>query len=112
MAPLATACCLILILIALRPGLPVALLILAASGACSCFQVAANSQFVLAAPPGQRSQAFGLATGGMSLGQGLAMILAGAAALHLPPSVVIACSGALGVIAVLAITAGSSRAAP
>ena len=39
-----------------------ALLILAASGACSCFQVAANSEFVLATPPGQRSQAFGLAT--------------------------------------------------
>jgi hypothetical protein len=54
--PLAAGCCLILILIAFRPGLPVALLVLAASGACSCFQVAANSAFVMAAPPGQRSQ--------------------------------------------------------
>jgi predicted MFS family arabinose efflux permease len=109
MVPLAAACCLILILIALRPALPAALLILAASGACSCFQVAANSQFVLAAPEGQRSQAFGLATGGMSLGQGLAMILAGAAAQQFLPSTVIACSGALGVIAVLMISTGSSR---
>ena len=107
MAPLAAACCLILVLVAVRPGLPVVLLILAASGACSCFQVAANSEFVLATPPGQRSQAFGLAIGGMSLGQGVAMIVAGAAALHFPPSAVIACSGAIGVLAVLAITAGS-----
>src|SRR5580704_2314838 len=109
MAPLAAACCLILVLIAVQPELPMALLILAASGACSCFQVAANSEFVLATPPGQRSQAFGLATGGMGLGQGVAMIAAGAAALHFPPSAVIACSGAIGVLAVLAITAGSPR---
>ena len=109
MPPLAAACCLILVLVAVRPGLPVVLLILAASGACSCFQVAANSEFVLATPPGQRSQAFGLAIGGMSLGQGVAMIAAGAAALHFPPSAVIACSGAIGVVAVLAITAGSPR---
>jgi MFS family permease len=109
MAPLAVACCLILVLIAAAPGLPAVLLILAASGACSCFQVAANSEFVLATPQGQRSQAFGLATGGMSLGQGAAMIAAGAAALHFPPSAVIAFSGALGVVAVLAITAGSPR---
>jgi MFS family permease len=110
MPPLAAACCLILVLIVVQPGLPVVLLILAASGACSCFQVAANSEFVLATPPGQRSQAFGLAIGGMSLGQGVAMIAAGAAALHFPPSAVIACSGAIGVVAVLAITAG--RPAP
>jgi MFS family permease len=109
MPPLAAACCLILVLIAVQPGLPMVLLILAASGTCSCFQVAANSEFVLATPQGQRSQAFGLATGGMSLGQGIAMIAAGAAALHFPPSAVIACSGALGVVAVLAITAGSPR---
>ena len=112
MPPLAAACCLILVLIAVHPGLPVVLLILAASGACSCFQVAANSEFVLATPPGQRSQAFGLAIGGMSLGQGVAMIAAGAAALHFPPSAVIACSGAIGVVAVLAITAGSPPLQP
>jgi MFS family permease len=108
-APLAAACCLILVLVAFRPGLPVALLVLAAAGACSSFQVAANSDFVMAAPPAQRSQAFGLAAGGMSLGQGIGMILAGAAAQHFPPSAVIACSGAIGALAAVAITAGSSR---
>jgi MFS family permease len=108
-APLATSCCLILILIVIVPPFPITLLVLAASGACSCFQVAANSDFVVAAPPQQRSQAFGLATGGMSLGQGAAMVLAGAAAQHFAPAAVIAASGVIGVIAAVTITAGSTR---
>lgn len=70
MPPLAILCCAILIPIALQPDLPAVLLILAASGACACFQVTANSTFVAAAPAAQRSQAFGLAAAGMSLGQG------------------------------------------
>ena len=99
MRPLAVACCAILIPIALRPDLPITLLILAASGACACFQVAANAAFVTATPPPQRSQAFGLAAAGMSLGQGAAMALAGAAAQHLAPAVVIGAAGALGTVA-------------
>jgi MFS family permease len=108
-APLATGCSLMLILIAVRPGLPVALLILAASGLCTCFQVAANSAFVVATPPARRSQAFGLATGGMSLGQGAGMVAAGAAAQHFTPVTVIAASGVAGVVAAVAITMGSAR---
>jgi MFS family permease len=111
-APLATGCSLTLILIALRPGLPVALLILAASGVCTCFQVAANSAFVMATPPSRRSQAFGLATGGMSLGQGVGIVLAGAAAQQFTPGTVIAASGVAGVIAAVAITVGSARRIP
>jgi MFS family permease len=112
MAPLSTGCSLILVLIALRPGLPVALLILAVSGMCACFQVAANSAFVVATPPAQRSQAFGLATGGMSLGQGVAFVLAGAAAQHFTPVTVIVASGVLGTLAAVAITLGSARHPP
>ena len=104
MVPLATACSAILIPIALRPSLPVTLLILAASGACACYQVAAQAAFVAAAPVHQRSQAFGLATAGLSLGQGTAMILAGAAAQHLPPAAVIGTAGALGTAAALALS--------
>ena len=104
MVPLATACSAILIPIALRPGLPVTLLILAASGACACYQVAAQAAFVAAAPAHQRSQAFGLATAGLSLGQGTAMILAGAAAQHLPPAAVISTAGTLGTAAALALS--------
>jgi hypothetical protein len=58
-APLALTCCALLIPIAARPPLPVTLLILAASGACASFQVAANATFVAAArllTLGRRSQ--------------------------------------------------------
>jgi MFS family permease len=109
MAPLAVACCALLALIALNPGLPATLVILAASGACACFQVAANSGFVAAAPPAQRSQAFGLATAGMSLGQGAAMVLAGAAVQDFAPGTVIAAAGAIGAAA--AVVLGFTRPA-
>ena len=56
-----------------------------------------------AAPREQRSQAFGLAQGGMSLGQGTVMILAGAAADHYSPAWVIAVSGTIGAAVALAI---------
>jgi MFS family permease len=104
MRPLAVACCALLIPIALRPGLPVTLLILAVSGSCACFQVAANAAFVAAAPPRQRSQAFGLAAAGMSLGQGAAFVVAGAAAQHIAPAMVVSAAGALGAGVALGLT--------
>jgi MFS family permease len=101
MAPLATACSALLILVALRPGLPGVLVILAASGACACFQVAAQAAFVAAAPESQRSQAFGLATAGLTLGQGAAMIVAGALAQHFAASWVVALAGLAGTVAAI-----------
>jgi len=116
MGPLAIAACGVLVLFFGRPGLPVALIILFVSGLCSSFQLAANAAFVSAAPHEQRSQAFGLAQGGMSLGQGVVMILAGAAADHLSPAVVIAVCGAVGALVAVTIAAawsasGSGRSA-
>jgi MFS family permease len=105
MGPLAIAACTVLVLFAFRPGLPLALLILSASGLCACFQLAANAAFVSAAPPQQRSQAFGLALGGMSLGQGAVMILAGAAAQRFTPAAVVAACGALGAVAAVLVAA-------
>jgi predicted MFS family arabinose efflux permease len=110
MSPLAVASCAVLILFAFRPALPGALVILIVSGLFDCYQLAANAEFVSATPPRQRSQAFGIAQGGMSLGQGLAMILAGAAAQHYQPAVVIAASGVLGVITAVVITVSRIRA--
>ena len=66
------------VLLAARPARLAADLVRVGSGAA--YQIAANAAFVSAAPQEQRSQAFGLAQGGMSLGQGIVMILAGAAA--------------------------------
>jgi MFS family permease len=109
MGPLAISACGVLVLFFLKPGLYVSLLILFASGLCACYQLAANSAFVSATPPEQRSQAFGLAQGAMSLGQGVVMILAGAAAEHHAPARAITVCGAVGVVAALAVTVGAAR---
>jgi len=103
MGPLAFATCAVLVLFLWRPSLLVSLLILFASGLCASYQLAANAAFVSAAPHEQRSQAFGLAQGGMSLGQGTVMILAGAAADHHSPARVISVCGAVGAVVALAI---------
>ena len=103
MGPLAIASCLVLVLFALRPAASPGLLILFASGVFSCYQMAANAAFVSAAPAEQRSQAFGLAQAGMYLGQGGAVIVAGAAAAHYSPVDVIAVSGAIGAVCALAL---------
>jgi MFS family permease len=109
MPPLAVASCAVLGLFALQPGLPWVLAILAISGIFSCYLIAANAAFVAAAPPHVRSQAFGVAQAGMSLGQGLAMIAAGAAAQHQSPSAVIAVFGAVGAVAAAVMAAARPR---
>ncbi len=106
-APLAPG---VLILFAFRPSLAAALAILTASGIFDCYQVAANATFVQATPPSQRSQAFGIVQGGMSLGQGAAMILAGAAAERFAPSLVIAVGGAIGAMAAIVVALTRPRA--
>jgi MFS family permease len=107
--PLAIAACASLIPFAAGPGLLGALLILAVSGLFGCYQLAANASFVQATPPAQRSQAFGIAQGGISLGQGTAIILAGAAAQHAAPASVIAAAGGIGALCALALTLTTAR---
>jgi predicted MFS family arabinose efflux permease len=109
MGPLAIAACAVLILFFWEPDLSASLLVLFVSGLCASYQLAANAAFVSAAPQEQRSQAFGLAQGGMSLGQGTVMILAGAAAQHHAPAQVIAVCGAIGALVALAVVVSSSR---
>jgi predicted MFS family arabinose efflux permease len=109
MGPLAVGSNAFLVLFAFRPGLTVALVILVVSGLCAAFQLAANAAFVQAAPAEQRSQAFGLAQGGISLGQGLVMIAAGAAAEAISPAAVVAICGGVGVLAAISLAVSSSR---
>lgn len=114
LGPLAVAACAVLAAFALRPGLAATLAILAVSGACAAYQLAANSAFVAAVPPEHRGQAFGLANGGMQVCQGLWIVLAGAiAARALAPGTVIAISGGIGaaLAAALAITRHRESAA-
>lgn len=103
-APLAITGCAVLIAVAGRPGLPAVLVILLISGLCDSYQVQANASFVAAVPADRRSQAFGLASGAIQLGQGGAMILAGAAAQHASPMAVIAVAGAAGAVAAALVT--------
>ena len=109
MGPLAVGACAILVLFFWQPGLPGSLLILVVSGLCASYQIAANAAFVTATPHERRSQAFGLAQGGMSLGQGIVLILAGAAADSYSAARVIAVCGAVGAVAALVIAASWAR---
>ena len=111
MNPLAIGACGLLVLFVFRPALPATLALLCLSGVFDSYQIAANAQFVNAAPVAQRSTAFGLALGGMSLGQGAAMVAAGAIAQHIPASEVVAASGAIGVLCavLIAVSRGKQR---
>jgi len=104
MSPLAVASCGFPVLFVFHPALPESVVILTIGGLFTCYQLAASSAFVRSTPASQRSQAFGIAQGGLSLGQGAAMIAAGAAAQHYAPAGVIAVCGVLGVIAAILIT--------
>jgi hypothetical protein len=73
--------------------------IFALSGAFATYQVAANTAFVARVPNERRAQAFGLANAGLIVGQGVAFLVAGAAAEVVPPSTVVAIGGGLGALA-------------
>ena len=106
MRPLAVASCATLIAFAFQPDFLLVLVILFVAGLCDCYQIVAVTLFVRATPDRHRSQAFGLAQAGMSLGQGAAMIAAGAAAQRYAPATVVAVAGALGAVAAIIISAG------
>jgi predicted MFS family arabinose efflux permease len=110
MGPLAMAACGILTVFVFRPPLPIALAVLTASGIFDCYQLAANASFVTAAPAQYRSGAFGVAQAGMTLGQGAAIILAGAAAQTHSPASVIAVGGAIGALCAAALAVSHGRA--
>jgi MFS family permease len=109
MGRLAVAACGILVAFVFHPPLPIALAILTVSGTFDCYQLAANASFVTAAPARYRSGTFGVAQAGMTLGQGTAMILAGAAAQTHSPSSVIAAGGAIGALCGAAVAVSHIR---
>jgi MFS family permease len=98
MGVLAVAACAILALCFSGPPLIPSLIVFAASTVCSCYQFAANAAFVKAVPPSWRGQAFGLANGGINVGQSLWFAAAGAAAEAVSPAVVIGLSGLIGAV--------------
>jgi MFS family permease len=103
MGPMAVGSCLILVTCLARPDLVLLLIIVTAAGLLAAYQIAANAEFVLAAPDHRRGQAYAIANGGMNLGQGLLYILAGAAANLATPAVAVAASGLAGTVLALAL---------
>ncbi len=110
MGPLAVAACAVLVLFALPLPLGAALPVLALSGVFGAYQIAAIAAFVSAVPGEIRGAAFGLAQGGMSLGQGSVMIAAGAAAGAFAPAAIIAVTGAAGALCATGVAVAWARA--
>jgi MFS family permease len=111
MRPLAIGACGVLLLCLLHPALIASLAIIAASGACASYQLAANAAFVSAVPAARRGQAFGLANGGMQVSQGLWIVLLGGivASSAITPAAAIAISGGLGASLAAALAISSAR---
>ncbi|MDQ6650970.1 MAG: MFS transporter [Actinomycetota bacterium] len=103
MLPMAGLSALPLLACITRPSLPVTLSLFAVAGAGGAYQITANTAFSLGVPPAARARAFGLAVSGIQVAQGLGIGLAGAAAVVLPPSTVIALAGVAGLAAVGAL---------
>jgi MFS family permease len=112
MGPMAVCTCAILVLTALRPGLAVSMAIFALSGTFAIYQIAANTAFVARVPNEQRAQAFGVANTGLVVGEGVAFMVAGAAAEVVPPSTVVALAGGLGAIVAWSLALRWRRISP
>jgi MFS family permease len=104
--PLAFAAGIPLILCGWAPGLAVSILLLAATGLCSAFQVQASTTFMRIVPDHHRGQAFGLAQSGLIAVQGLGIAAFGLIGDHIGAPHSIALAGVIG--ALLAIWFGIS----
>jgi len=104
MGPLAVLTCASLVATALRPGLGISLVIFSVSAVFAVYQLAANTAFVVRVPNERRSQAFGIASMGVIVGQGATFVAAGAAAQVVTPAAVIAVGGGIGAVAAFVLT--------
>jgi Major Facilitator Superfamily len=112
MGPLAILTCGTLVLTVLHPGLAVSLVIFSLSAAFGVYQIAANTAFVIRTPNERRAQAFGIASMGVIVGQGVAFVAAGAAAEVVSPAAVIAIGGGLGAVVAFVLTLRWRRVSP
>jgi MFS family permease len=112
MAPLAVLAPAALVGCGLVGALPAVLVLLVVSGVGTAYQLAANAAFVVAVPPAVRGRAFGLVRSGLATVQGLAFVLAGAAAGRLAPSTVVAAAGGTGALLALLALRRRDRGRP
>ncbi|MFF9911581.1 MFS transporter [Streptomyces sp. NPDC013457] len=100
--PLALAGVLPYLLYAVEPGAALAGLALVLAGATGAYTLGLDAWFVVAVPEGQRGRAMTLMTAGMMTAQGVGMAGAGLAAEFLPVHLVVAGTGVVGTLCVLA----------
>lgn len=104
--PLSVACCAVLMACFAKLGLTWTVVVWVVSGFAGAYQTFAAAAFVIAVPDNLRGQAYGLASTGIRVSQGLGVVIAGAITERLAPSLVVAIFAALGTI--LAILAAGS----
>jgi len=104
MGPLAILTCGSLVLTGLHPNLAISLVVFSLSAAFGVYQVAANTAFVVSVPNERRAQAFGIASMGVIVGQGVAFVAAGAATDRFAPAAVIAVGGGIGAVVAFVLT--------
>lgn len=101
--PLAGISLLPLILFALDPSLPLALVLLILTGLCAAYALGMDRWFVNDVPDHMRGQAMSLLGAGLMTLQGLGITIGGALAEWAPPYAVIAGSGVGGTLSVLLV---------
>lgn len=93
-----------------RPSLQVVLVILVVAGLGQSYQLVANAAFMQTVSAEYRGQAFSLAAAGLTAGQGLGLVAAGALAEWITPPYVVACAGAAGLLVLGWLAAVGRRA--
>jgi predicted MFS family arabinose efflux permease len=108
--PLAVAAGIPLVLSGLRPGLPVTMVLWAASGACMAYQVQIITEFVAAVPDRVRGQAIAVASSGLLAAQGIGLFIGGLVAQAWSVPGAIAVAGGLGSLVALGLGVTRRRA--
>lgn len=107
--PLAVAAGIPLLFSALRPDLPVTMLLWALSGLCSAYQVQIIVEYVMAVPNRHRGQAIGVASGGLLAAQGMGLLAGGAIAQAWDVFAAITVAGAAGTALASFLAIGRAR---
>jgi MFS family permease len=110
MGRLAIGSCLPLVACAIEPGLWTTVALWALSGMSASYLVTAQGAFVQDIPDAQRGQAIGLARTALIVSQGIGVLVAGAAADHWQPALVVAAAGVCGVVFAAGAARGYQRA--
>jgi len=107
--PLAIAAGVPLLFCALHPDLPGTMVLWAASGVCSAYQVQIVVEYVSAVPNRRRGHAIGVASAGLLAAQGIGLLAGGFLAQAWTVAAAVASAGAAGIVLATVLAAGRSR---